>query len=405
MNIHIRPISADEVEAFQRTLAVPMGFDPTPELAARFQKVFELQRLRAAFDGDHMVATFGAFSLTMAVPGGALPVAGTTVVAVLPTHRRQGILRSLMTEHLAEVRRNSEPLAALWASESSIYGRFGYGPASERAVMKLDKSYAQMLESISIHGTMRLIDQDEALNVFPEIYENAARQRPGTFLRSRDWWEHRVLSDPEPMRRGATAQRRVLHIRSGKPAGYVLYRTRTDSADNTNTLQLVEFVGIDAEAEKALWQYVFGIDLVSSITYWNQPVDNPVRWWLAQPRRMERRIEDALWLRPVDVATALGGRRYSSPGSVAIRVHDHLCPWNDGVYGLEVARNGTAQCHPVRGDTQIAMTPEALGAVYLGGHRFRDLARSGAITGTTKALERADAMFAWDPLPWCQEVF
>lgn len=405
MNVDIRPVSADDLESFQQTFSVPMGFDPTPEFAARFQKVFELQRLRAAFDGHDMIATFGAFSFTMAVPGSTLPVAGTTVVAVLPTHRRQGVLRSMMTEHLAEVHKNNEPLAALWASESSIYGRFGYGPSSERAVMTLDKSYARLRESISIRGTMRLVDQAEALNVLPEIFNHAARQRPGMFQRSRDWWEHRVLADLESMRGGATAQRRVVHMRSGKPVGYVLYRTKEDSAVNANQLQLVELVGIDPEAEKALWQYLFGIDLTCSITYWNQPVDDPLRWWLEQPRRMERRIEDALWIRPVDVPTALSGRQYSCAGAVAIRLCDPLCPWNDGVYDLEVDQDGTAHCQAGRGDPEIAMTPEALGAVYLGGHRFRDLARSGVITGTVDALRRADALFAWDPLPWCQEVF
>ena len=120
---------------------------------------------------------------------------------------------------------------------------------------------------------------------------------------------------------------------------------------------------------------------------------------------MERRIQDALWVRPVDVATALSGRRYSCAGSVVLRIHDQLCPWNDGVYSFEVDRNGTGRCHPVHTDSEIVMTPQTLGAVYLGGHRFRDLARSGVVTGTTDALQRADAMFAWDPLPWCQEVF
>ena len=86
-------------------------------------------------------------------PGGRLPTAGTSVVAVAPTHRRRGILRAMMTQHLAEVHEKGEPLAALWASESSIYGRFGYGPASERAVMKLAKSFARFSRHSSGCGT------------------------------------------------------------------------------------------------------------------------------------------------------------------------------------------------------------------------------------------------------------
>lgn len=405
MSVQIRPITAAQIETFQQTMSVPFGSDPTPELAERFANVFELERLRAAFDGDQMVATFGAFSFRLAVPGSMLPTAGTTVVTVLPTHRRQGILRAMMTEHLAEVHANKEPLAALWASESSIYGRFGYGPASDRAVIRVEKSYAHMQQPISIRGTVRLVDRDEALGVFPGIYEKAARVRPGMFLRDKGWWEHRLLSDPQNMRQGATALRRVLHVRAGGPAGYVLYRTHTDHTQATTEVKLVELVGVDFESEKTLWQYIFGIDLVTSIVHWNQPVDHPLRWWLQQPGRMERKIEDALWVRPVDVAAALSGRRYARDGCVVFRMHDQQCPWNDGVYRLDVDGDGTGHCQRAEADAEIDLTAYALGAVYLGGHRFRDLARSGIVTGTVPALQRADSMFSWDPLPWCPEVF
>ena len=407
MSVQIRSISADELDTFHRTMAVPFVFDVTPERTEHIKNAFELERLRAAFDGDQMVATFGAFSLRLSVPGAILETAGTTVVTVLPTHRRRGILRSLMTEHLAEVHSNGEPLAALWASESSIYGRFGYGPSSELAVMRLEKPFAELQQPISIQATMRLVDRDEAATVFPKIYEHVARKRPGTFLRSDHWWEHRILGDPEFVRGESPAHRRVLHVRDGQPVGYAIYRTRNDAAQDTIQVQLVELIGIDAESQKALWQYLFGIDLVSSIQYSNQPVDDPLRWWLAHPRRMQRRIEDALWVRPVDVIACLNARRYSSAGSVIFRMRDELCPWNGGVFHLETDSHGTARCQRTDSDAdaQIELTPYALGAAYLGGHRLRDLARAGVVSGTAQTLERADAMFTWDPLPWCQEVF
>jgi predicted acetyltransferase len=405
MSVQIRPVSAGQLEAFQKTLGVIFGIEITPELVERFNNVLEVERLRGAFDGDQLVATFGAFSLRMSVPGGMLPVAGTTVVTVLSTHRRQGILRTLMTEHLAELYHRGEPLAALWASESSIYGRFGYGPASERVLMKLEKPFARMHEPPDIQGTMRMVERDEALRVFPAVFEKVARQRPGMYLRHPTWWEHRALGDPAALRRGATAHRRVLYVRDGQPMGYVIYRTKTDWAAGTAELELVELIGVDAEAKKALWQYLFGVDLISKISYWNQPVDDPLRWWLEQPRRMERTIEDALWVRPVDVAAALSGRRFSCAGSLVLRMHDQVCPWNDGVYRLQVDDQGTADCQRTDADAQIALTPYALGAIYLGAYRLRDLAHSGVVRGTPEALARADAMFTWDPPPWCQEIF
>ena len=405
MSINIRSISADEREAFHQTMAVPFVFDVTPERTERFNHVFELERLRAAFDGEQMVATFGAVSLQLTVPGASLATAGTTVVTVLPTHRRQGILRSLMTEHLAEVHRHGEPLAALWASESSIYGRFGYGPSSERVVMQLDKPYARFETPVDIQSTMQLVDKDQAATVFPEIFESLARLRPGMFLRSQGWWKHRILSDPAFARGDSTAHRRVLHRRAGEPAGYAIYRTRDDSATETIRVRLEELIGIDSEAERALWQYLFGIDLSAGIDYANQPVDDPLRWSLAEPRRMRRHIEDALWVRPIDVTACLNARQYSCAGSLVFQMRDELCPWNDGVYRLEAGQDGSGRCQRSESAAEMELTPFALGATYLGGQRFRDLARAGVLTGSEQALNRADTMFLWDPLPWCQEIF
>ena len=405
MSIHIRPITENEREAFHQTMAVPFVFDVTPERTERFNNVFELERLRAAFDGDQMVATFGALSLQLTVPGAALATAGTTVVTVLPTHRRQGILRSLMTDHLADVHRNGESLAALWASESSIYGRFGYGPSSERATMRLDRTSSQFETPLDIRSTMRLVDAEHAASVFPAIFAQVARLRPGMFQRNDAWWHHRTLSDPPFARGESTAHRRVLHLRAGEPVGYAIYRTRDDAAAESVRVQLVELIGTDSEAEKALWQYLFGIDLCSGIDYANQPVDDPLRWWLTEPRRMQRRIEDALWIRPVDVMVCLSERKYSSSGSVVFRMRDALCPWNEGVYKLESDHDGAGRCTRSESAVELELTPFALGAAYLGGQRFHDLARAHLVSGSMEALERADRMFRWDALPWCQEVF
>lgn len=405
MSVHIRPISADEIDAFERAISVPFLFDPTPETSQRFRNVFELERMRAAFDGDQIVATIGAHTARMTVPGNVLPVAGTSIITVLPTHRRQGVLRALMTDHFAELRQNGEPLAALWASESSIYGRFGYGSACERAVARLEKHSARMRDPVDVGGTMRLVERAQAQDLFPAIYASVAQRRPGMLARSEKWWEHRVLGDQEFTRRGGTSHRRVLHVRDGRPAGYVIYRTRTDPERKTAEVRVIELIGIDAAAEKALWQYLFGIDLVTSIDHWNLPVDSPLRWWLEQPRELERKVEDGMWLRPVDVAAALAGRRYSCAGSLLLRIRDRFCPWNEGVWQLAVDNEGIGGCRQTNSEPELELTAEALGMVYLGGHRFGTLAKSGLITGSAEALRRADALFAWDPLPWCAEQF
>jgi predicted acetyltransferase len=405
MSVQFRSIQADEIEAFLRSIGVPFGIDANLEAIDRFRNAFELERLRAAVDGDQIVATFGALSTAINVPGGVLPLAGTTVVTVLPTHRRQGLLRRMMHDHFTDLHERGEPLAALWASESSIYGRFGYGPACEKVVAKLDKSYARMREPVEIRGTMRLIDRDKAQSVLPPIYEAVAARRPGGLVRNAEWWKNRTLRDPEYLRRGATALRHIVHLRDDRPVGYVLYRTRKQSEKGAFEVQVVELIGIDDQAEKALWQFVFAIDLSTAIECWNQSPDDPLRWWLEEPRRLERKIEDGLWLRLVDVRRALAGRRYSCPGSLRLRVRDEQCAWNNGVWQLVVDQDGIGQCQPTTDDADLELSPQALGMTYLGGHRFRTLAKGGHLSGSSDALRRADALFNWDVLPTCTDFF
>ena len=386
-------------------MGVPFGSDPTPESAERFIKTLEVDRLTAAFDGSDMVATFGALTMILTVPGGQLPMAGTTVVTVLPTHRRQGVLREMMDDHLRDVHKRGEPIAGLWASESSIYGRFGYGVASERAQMTLDKQWARLREPVDIRGYIRLVDTKEALEIFPDVYQAVAATRPGMLARSDNWWEYRVLLDPEEARHGATEHRRAVCSRAGRPVGYVLYRWLPDDAAGTITVQIIELLGVDSLAERQLWQFLFGTDLVTSFRYWNQPVDDSLNWWLEQPRRAQRAVDDALWLRLTDVPAALSGRKYSAPGSLTIGVQDHFCPWNENTYHLEVKADGSAHCEATSSQADITVAVDVLSALYLGGHRFVDLARAGLLAGEGNSLRLADSMFTWHRRPWVEEIF
>lgn len=406
MSFPIRKITADQQDEFLKTMSVPFGTDPSPAWIAQFQITLVQADLCSAFDGDRMVSTFGSYDLQLTVPGGALvPMAGTTVVTVLPTHRRQGILRAHMAEHFREARERGQILAGLWASESSIYGRFGYGPGAERFQITLPKPHARLKNPADIRGTMRLLELDEALALFPGVYDRAVQNRPGMFVRTPDWWKLRNLADPEEHRRGATSHRRVLYEKNGEPAGYAIYRTKTDYTTYTTELLLIELIGQNPEAEHALWQFLFGVDLVSTIKHWNLPVDDPILWWLEQPREMQRQPSDSIWIRLIDVAEALNRRHYAAPGRIVFRFRDELCPENEGIFTLESGADGFGRCERSAKPPELELTPFTLGAVYLGGHRVGELARAGLIGGSSDALRRADAMLSWDPKPWCQEIF
>src|SRR3954467_8050812 len=93
-DLFFRAIVPDEVDDFFASLAVAFSDPrPDPEEVETDKKVVEVDRTFAAFEEGHIVGCAGVYTQQMVVPGGArVPTAGVTMVGVLPTHRRRGIL-------------------------------------------------------------------------------------------------------------------------------------------------------------------------------------------------------------------------------------------------------------------------------------------------------------------------
>ena len=407
MTFTIRPITEEERPEFRRLMGLVFGFDPPAEGLEPFKAILEIDRTVSAFDGDRMIGTAGAFSLEMTVPGGVVSAAGTTMVSVLATHRRRGVLRRMMRAHLDEARDHGDVLAGLWASESSIYGRFGFGPAVTMFDTTIDRGHAAMPGPPKGPGRVRLVEDAEARALFPVVYEATRLLRPGMFARSEVWWNERVFRDPESRRGGATAYRFAIYEENGAPRGYVKYRAKEDWTDDglpNGEVRIIDFQAIDLAAADGLWRFITSIDLIRTISYWNLPADAPLQWLLADPRRLMRRISDSLWVCPIDIPAALAARAYSANGRITIGVTDQFNEWNNGTYLLETDADGT-NCTRSSSVPQVRLSAADLGAIYLGGVRPLTLAAAGRIEGSIEDIRRLDAMFAWHPAPWCQEVF
>lgn len=407
MSVEIRPVRADEAEELYRAMGLGFGFDPRAELTQNFADQLEFERTRCVFDDGKMVGTSGAYSLDLAVPGGTVATGGTTIVSVRATHRRRGLLRAMMQAHFEDVREREEPLAALWASESSIYGRFGYGAASFSASCEIERAHSEFRTPFAGTGVIRLLEVEEARKLLPLVYDAVWGERPGHFARPTAWWMQRRTLDPEPFREGASAYRYALYEEGDSPRGYLQYRVKPGGdavGIPTGTLLVQELQAIDVPATAALWRYALDVDLNATIRAWNRPLDDALFWLLRDPRRLKRSIFDAMWVRVMDVAAALEVRSYQVEGRLRFAIHDELCPWNKGCWELEATPAG-ARCRPSRAEPELAMDVAELGAVYLGANRLRELGRAGRVEGSPQALARADRLFGWDPAPWCPEVF
>ncbi|HUZ81955.1 MAG TPA: GNAT family N-acetyltransferase [Gaiellaceae bacterium] len=403
MDIAVRPCtSVAELRDALNAISHYFGSENSLEDAERFAQWIEVDRIHAAFDDGRIVGGAGAFGFRMSVPGGEVPAAGVTVVGVLPTHRRRGVLSSMMKAQLADCRDRGDRVAYLWASEGTIYGRFGYGLASRMGAMRLARERTHFAQTFEPRGTVRLVELDEAARTFPPLYDAVRAQRPGTFARSKEWWETRKLFDDPARRQGGPLHRALLEL-DGKPAGYALYRVKQDwhSGASKGTVTIVEAVAPTPEATRELWRWLLDFDWTSELTADLLPLDHPLFLLLAEPRRMQFTINDGVWVRLVDVGGALSARSYTGDGEIVLEVADAFLPENAGRWS--VGADGAVRTAAA---ADLRLDVSALGTVYLGGFGFGELVRaSRAEELTAGAATRADALFRTAMLPWCAEIF
>lgn len=393
----------DELRAALVSIGQYFGWVPTDEDLERWLRNLPLERMHAARDDGQIVGGAGAFSFDMTVPGATMPCAGVTVVGVYPTYRRRGVLTAMMRAQLDDVRQRGEPIAALWASEERIYTRFGYGMASYAGEISIARDRAGFALPYEPQHRLRLIESEEALEVLPPVWDRVRLSTPGMFARSRDWWETRQLHDPPERRDGAGPRRYVVAERDGQAEGYALYRHKPSWEEGVSIGQtrVAEAIGATPAAMRDIWRYLFDIDWASTINGFLLPVDHPLFFLLAEPRRMRYRIGDGLWVRVVDVGAALSGRSYAAGGSVVLDVRDTFCDWNAGRWKVE---DGSAA--RTDEDPAIALDVTALGSIFLGGFTFAELRRASRVEELQEgAVARADAMFGTDLHPWCPEIF
>jgi len=407
MTVEIRRVPPSDLRAWFDAVNTAFGEDVIDEQWALDQKITEPDRVLGVYDGQQVVGGGGIFTFRMTVPGGRkADVAGVTMVGVMPTHRRQGALRSLMARQLADVKAAGEPLAALWASEGSIYQRFGYGLATLNAAVDIERQRATFRLPLEPEGQVELRDMDRARPAIKKVYDVRQATTPGFYERHEQWWDVR-LSDATFRRGGAGRLFSAVLVRGGTDVGYVLYRIKSDwiPTGPANTLMIVELLGLDAAAEQELWRYVFGVDLMHNIRSRLGPADHPLLLMVAEPRRLQLRVGDGVWLRIVDVPAALQARSYAADGSIVLDVLDDFMPEVGGRFRLTVS-GGEGRVEQTEDAADVQLTIADLGAVYMGGFSFASLGRAARTTECTPdSRARADALFATTAAPWCPEVF
>jgi predicted acetyltransferase len=382
VNPVLRRATAEDLPAVATVDGRAFGYPHTPEHLESFARRWEPERFLVACDDGEIVGVAGSWDMTLTLPGGAqLPSPGVTWVAVSPTHRRRGILRSLMTELHRGYVADGLAVSMLLASEGTIYGRFGYGPATVERAVTIDRRRAVVRSNVPDPGGVSYTDTDGARKHVVDLHRRWCAGQPGAVSRTEGWWED-LLRDPERYRNGASALFHLVH-----PDGYVSYRIN----HHDDTCRIMDFFAATDEAHLALWRLLLSLDLVETITVGDLALDDPLPFLLTDPRQVcTTAMPDGLWVRVLDVPVALSARRYPVEIDVVLEVHD---PFLDrgGRFRLRGGPEG-AVCEPSDAPADVDVEMRALGSLLLGGHRARTLARAGLVTGVG-ALTRLDAAF------------
>jgi predicted acetyltransferase len=401
----------DELAKAVDLTAVVFGYGPaaSPDYRAQVDAVLEPDRTFVVTDGDAVVGTGSAFTYELALPGGTIPLSAVTEVGVVPTHRRQGILRAVMGALVDQALDRGEAAAGLTASEGAIYRRFGYGVATRFHGLVVDRARSGELVDHRVAGRVRLVSEAEAAALLPEIWGRHWPRVPGEVSRTPGWWTSAAL-DPEYDRDGGTARYLAIHEGGdGVADGFAVYRLKQDWTSAGGHELVVEDVGAaDDEVEAALVRFLLDVDLVATVRWWGAPTDLPLRWRLADPRAVQVTAErDHLWLRPLDVARCLGARRYAAEGSLVLEVVDGARPELGGRFRLEAGAGGAqAEAARTEADADLVVAMPDLGAALLGGVPWATLRRAGLVGERRPgAVARADALFRPDRAPYCGTPF
>ena len=408
MTIEIRSVREDELPAYFE--AGSTSFLDRPDVVAVAAEVapnWDLSRTWAAFDDGRICGTYRSWATELTIPGGRqVPGAAVSGVAVMPTHRRRGILRAMVaTEHAAS-RKRGEAVALLYAAEYPIYGRFGYGPACQVATWTIDTHGASFRNEPL--GGIEMGKPDESAASLNRVYDTWRRRRVGEIRRRDYMWNYDlglVESSWGPRWKGFVALHRDA---AGEVDGYVRYRAeeKWEQRQPRQILKVDELHALSDNVYAGLWRFLAEIDWVATVKAESRSPSERLPYYLTNARAaFISDVGDGIWVRLLDIRRALEARTYEREASVVLEVIDPEATGGRSRVLLEAGPDG-ATCRDTDRSPDLTLGVGALGAAYLGGTRLRDaVVMTGVDEHSDGALERADALFRTADPPWCSTFF
>ncbi len=398
-----RSIKPNERDAFNDLVKYVFA-DSTPGPVPEEEDTLECEWTTAAFHKGKIVATSAGYPFKMRLNGNALFVDGLTAVGTEPGYRRRGLVREMVSRRLHAVHEDErQSVSILWASMGAIYQRFGYGLGSHLMSCTFDPRFTDFQFPVETNGYVRIVDEEEGIPILKDLYRRFIQDRTLDLHRSDTMWKGYFGTKK---RKNYCA---VYFNTNDEPEGYLAYSTseyqRPKDEGPDQRLSVREMIYLNILAYRSLWEFIRKHDLVGKVEM-SVPMDEPAMHMLLEPRMLQLRPNDGLWLRVVDAADALAQRGYSSSGSVVLEVsEDRECPWNERRYLLETDGT-TAEVAQTNQSPDATLSPNGLASLLSGNASLSQLHRIGRAAITDEGrLHELDFLFATKYQPFCRNGF
>jgi predicted acetyltransferase len=411
----VNPVPVEDAEPWMRQLMATLLNDAYgemfPRAVARWAGKWLPERTWGARDHGRYVGTLATEPRLLTVPAGDgatndLTADALTGVTVAATHRRRGLLTTMLGDSLRAAKERGDAVSILLAAEWPIYGRFGYAPAVQFADCTYYTRHPRAAVAPAPPGTVRQVEADELVRYAPGIFERARRLRAGQVDRPGEWWQRFLGVGVEP-----TSGRRnlVLHEGPEGPDGLADWKvTRDFEIDGRyGAVEVQSLVAASPQAHRNLWAYFGALDVVDEVRFANLAVDEPARYLMPDGRALKQRYTgDYIWLALLDVPAALSARGYAVEGRLVLDVvDDSIGGYASGRVLLDASRDGVS-CTPTTQAADLTLPGRVLAGAYLGGHSVRALAlAAGVDEHRAGSMARLDAMLHTGLAPWCQTGF
>lgn len=389
--------SDDDWPAICEADGLALGVSYTPEDVEAHRKMHNMSRFRVISDGAAVVAAAGSYAMDVTLPGGSVvPMGGVTWVSTAVTHRRQGLMHRVMDAVHIDIDQRGEPVAALTSSEGGLYGRFGYGIATQARSTSIDPRLIRIRSDIVIADNSTVhVDGDGAIELMADVWERFRRLRAGEVDRSLATHDYLYAVRDKPVGNFGPA------IYLAHADGFAVYRIEENSHYGVpvHKMLITELAAVTPDAHAALWRTLLSTELVAEITATVVPIDDPLPFLLTDQRVVRTTdLKDRIWVNVRDPAIAFGARTYRTADRIVIEADGRRWAIEGGLDG--------GSCKLVRTRPDLVTTHAGFSSLLYGGVLPSGLVAGRRMTARTpQALARADLFFPTSLAPHCQTNF